>query len=280
MASSIPPKTSHLERTAAEPRNQFSAGQWLDVFCPGIPRAGGFTITSPPSLAAATAQSPGYLELAVQKSPGNPPAAWLWQDPSSSLLDQHLQVRVGGSFVWPPPALLSTTDNENDAATTTKPETRRVVLVAGGVGINPLMSMLSAMAEKENQDGSVDFQVQMLYSMKDPGPGRRHATKLLFLERIAEIFASGRVQGKLQLYLTGAEGDGSVAWRGGEIAFRGRRITKEDLRQAVGEDPVERKSTVAYVCGVPNMTDEFVKELSSEDGLGMGPERVLCEKWW
>ncbi|KAF7526496.1 hypothetical protein G7054_g10758 [Neopestalotiopsis clavispora] len=275
MASSIPPKTSHLERTAAEPRDQFLPGQWLDVFCPGIPRAGGFTITSPPSLTATTkSQQPGYLELAVQKSPGNPPAAWLWQDPPSSILGQVLQVRVGGSFVWPPPTLAA---DQLEAI-------RRVVLVAGGVGINPLMSMLSDISEQQQQQESKDdaagLEVRLLYSIKDPGPDRRDAVNLLFLERIAEIFASGRVKGELQLYLTGAHGDGSVVCKGGEIPFQGRRITREDLRQAVGEDPLERKKTVAYICGVPSMTDEFVKELSSEDGLGMGPERVLCEKWW
>lgn len=208
----------------------------------------------------------------MQKSPGNPPAAWLWQDPPSSILGQALQIRVGGSFVWPPPTLAA---DQLGAI-------RRVVLVAGGVGINPLMSMLSDIAEQQQESkyDAAGIEVRLLYSIKDPGPERRDAAKLLFLERIAEIFANGRVKGELQLYLTGAHGDGSIAWKGGEIPFRAMRITREDLRQAVGEDPSERKKTVAYVCGVPKMTDEFVKELSSEDGLGMAPERVLCEKWW
>lgn len=61
------------------------------------------------------------MELAVQKSPSNPPAAWLWR-PREEILGKELSVRVGGSFVWPPSGI----DIE---------EIRNVVFVAGGVGI-------------------------------------------------------------------------------------------------------------------------------------------------
>lgn len=112
------------------PDGQFLPGQWLDVFVPGTSKPGGFTITSAPSRAqekspppardppadgaassshaAATgpAQEP-YLELAVQKSPDNPPAQYLWR-PASEILSSELRVRVGGSFVWPPPGVQPT----------------------------------------------------------------------------------------------------------------------------------------------------------------------------
>lgn len=137
------------------PHQQFLPGQWLDVYVPGVPKAGGFTITSTPSRArgrrtsalstesaAVTAAGeevgggggePGayayaYLELAVQKSPENPPAAWLWQE-EGTILDKELRVRVGGSFVWPPPGI------------NVRSSLRKAVFVAGGVGVNPLMSM-------------------------------------------------------------------------------------------------------------------------------------------
>lgn len=137
------------------PHQQFLPGQWLDVYVPGVPKAGGFTITSTPSRArgrrtsalstesaAVTAAGeevgggggePGayayaYLELAVQKSPENPPAAWLWQE-EGTILDKELRVRVGGGFVWPPPGI------------NVRSSLRKAVFVAGGVGVNPLMSM-------------------------------------------------------------------------------------------------------------------------------------------
>ena len=84
------------------------------MFVPGIPKAGGFTITSSPS-------ANKLVELAVQKSPDNPPAAWLWR-PKKELLGEELIVRVGGSFVWPPPGV----DIEN---------VDHVLFIAGGIGI-------------------------------------------------------------------------------------------------------------------------------------------------
>lgn len=150
------PYLSHLERTAAEPREiglhpvtlagidqvndnirllqldfhdaqngvSFQAGQWLDVFVPDplVKKPGGFTVTSPPASALPNSRNkkPPHIELAVQYSPRNPPAAWLWQ-PSSQILGKSLHIRFGGSFIWPP------------ANRTQLP--KKVVMVAGGVGI-------------------------------------------------------------------------------------------------------------------------------------------------
>lgn len=91
---------------------------------PDIENPGGFTITSPPSKAFKSTSAAGgqpssstnadhenppnpYLELAVQKSPDNIVAKWLWQ-PVPSILSSEIQVRVGGSFVWPPPGIVPT----------------------------------------------------------------------------------------------------------------------------------------------------------------------------
>jgi hypothetical protein len=62
-----------------------------------------------------------YFELAIQNSPNNPPAAWLWR-PAEEIQGQEIKVRVGGSFVWPPPGL------DVD-------KIKRVMFIAGGVGI-------------------------------------------------------------------------------------------------------------------------------------------------
>jgi hypothetical protein len=105
-------------------------GQWLDVFIPSLPKAGGFTLTSTP--AQALPPDP-FLELAVQKSPDNPPAAWLWRKPSH-ILGSELKVRVGGSFTWPPNGW-SKEQIEN---------VQKVVFVAGGVGIKCVPSIILA----------------------------------------------------------------------------------------------------------------------------------------
>jgi NAD(P)H-flavin reductase len=108
----------------ANHNSKFLPGQWLDVHVPGVEKAGGFTITTPPRYATSTSMNPNYrpyVELAVQKSPDNPAAAWLWQ-PVKEIQGKELAVRVGGSFVWPPPGI-----DTNDI--------KRIVLIAGGVGI-------------------------------------------------------------------------------------------------------------------------------------------------
>ena len=84
----------------------------------GLLKPGGFTITSTPQNASTSAE---FLELAVQRSPRNPAAGWLWR-PEAEILGETLLVRVGGSFVWPPPGV----DVEG---------VERVVLIAGGVGV-------------------------------------------------------------------------------------------------------------------------------------------------
>ncbi|KAK0728162.1 hypothetical protein B0T26DRAFT_748425 [Lasiosphaeria miniovina] len=271
-------KEGHLERTANEPRDLFLPGQWLDVYVPTVAKPGGFTITSAPSSAAA-ARRPGYLELAIQQSPDNAPAAWLWQQPADKILGSELRVRVGGSFVWPPAPPF---------------EPRRAVFVAGGVGINPLMSILSALAESSRR--RADVEVCVLYSVKMPSPtltGAISADGILFLDRIAALLGSTAQQppplrGALELYLTGgggaeqtaAPGNGRqevLACNGIDVPFSRRRITVQDIESALGHD---KESAVVYICGVPVMTDEFVRGLYSLGGLGLKTHQVLFEKWW
>lgn len=75
---------------------------------------------APPESTGAQGRPP-YVELAVQKSPSNPAAAWLWR-PEDEIVGKELSVRVGGSFVWPPPGV-------------GVEAIKKIVFVAGGVGI-------------------------------------------------------------------------------------------------------------------------------------------------
>ncbi|TVY65625.1 Oxidoreductase NAD-binding domain-containing protein [Lachnellula suecica] len=293
LKASIP----HLERTAKEPRDnrlhkvvlnridqvnddirlfrlapvesergimKFLPGQWLDVHVPTISKAGGFTITSPPSFL--TSSNP-YVELAIQKSPSNPPAAWLWR-PSEDILGSELQVRVGGSFTWPP-AHFQLKGRK----------LKRVVFVAGGVGINPLMSMLSQLVIDKD-----DFEVKFLYTTKDPGGS--NLAQILFLERVEQMIASLGDRGQLKLFLTPrayaisedsrTSEDGQTS-HAKKLSITKKRIGREDLLQSLG--PVEERSgTACYVCGVPGMTDEFVD--LAQKAEGMDPQNVFFEKWW
>lgn len=209
--------------------------------------------------------SQGYLELAVQKT-ANPPAVWLWQH-VSDIIDRELQVRVGGSFVWPPPGRDIT-------------GIRRVVFVAGGVGINPLISMLSHLS----QMSCLPYEIRFVYSVRDPAPDRK-ASKILFLNRLQSIFENSGITGKLFLHLTRAHG-GNTGTASDSIDFLSgkhycnvitRRFTATDLVEQLG--PMERrKDTLCYICGTPAMTDELIKV--AQEAEGMDAHHVLFERWW
>ncbi|KAF1841315.1 uncharacterized protein K460DRAFT_318122 [Cucurbitaria berberidis CBS 394.84] len=304
---------SHQERTATEPREKelhtaivskitpvndriktirfdigdkngfnFLPGQWLDVFVPDVEKAGGFTITSSPrdALPQTDPEHRPYFELAIQDSPTNPPAAWLWQ-PVEEIQGKEVKVRVGGSFVWPPLGL--------DAK-----RIKRAVFIAGGVGINPIMSMLSYIHRSYP-----NLQVRVLYSTKVPshetGP-----TEVLYLPEILDLFRRPRSEttiDRLELFFTGT-------WDGSDMGTKNEapinplmaltlpkldsdtevpvlawthRIDESALSNAVG-DPKQAQASVFYVCGPPDMTDELVQFLKEQKSVK--PERVFCEKWW
>ncbi|KAF2703976.1 hypothetical protein K504DRAFT_391407 [Pleomassaria siparia CBS 279.74] len=313
----IPAKVnlSHEERTASEPRAtglqriildevttvndtirtfrfvipnptgiNFLPGQWLDVYVPGIAKAGGFTITSSPRDAVPSysdSASKLFLELAVQKSPNNPPAAWLWQ-PVNSIRGKELQVRVGGNFVWPPPGV-----NMGGIS--------RAVFIAGGVGINPLVSMLSVILK---EDPSLD--VCLMYSTKLPRIPSRSAkpSEVLFLPRILELFGSAHARhgrrnySRIELFFT-SSGEGemddeeeypnfdeileSLGAPDLPVVISPNRMAALDVSINVGTKDEQRKS-VFYVCGPPDMTDEITKFLGRQHDVDKA--RVLCEKWW
>ncbi|KAL7806102.1 hypothetical protein V8C44DRAFT_351847 [Trichoderma aethiopicum] len=305
-------REGHLERTADEPRDavlhevrlerieqvnervrlfrlrllsgpvNFLPGQWLDTYIPGVPKAGGFTITSAPSSSSPSSSpsssEPPYFELAVQESPENEPAAWLWR-PKDEILGERLRVRVGGRFVFPP--LIAPWVKEEDASAgggDVGNGLKRVVFVAGGVGVNPLASMLSYIADNNNNSAAekqaplVVDDVVFLYVSKMPRSGR--LSDILFLDRITRFFGEGSVRGRVKLSST-ITGGMMREMNGTRVEVHRRRITSADVEDAVGNgrhDP----GTVVYVCGPRGMTDELVERLAGF----MDSRRVLTEKWW
>lgn len=200
----------------------------------------------------------------MQDSPDNPAAAWLWR-PEEDILGATLEVRIGGSFVFPPAGL----DGE---------KVRRVVLVAGGVGVNPLMSILSHIGET-----NTGTEVRVMYGSKVPRGG---VGSIVFVDRIAGLFREGKVRGSVRLFATAEpaqqhldelSGKGALETAGVEV--QRRRMSVKDVEEAVTSGGRE-DSTLVYVCGPPAMTDEFAAKLISKDGMAMDPTKVLTEKWW
>ena len=99
------------------------------------------------------------------------------------------------------------------------------------------------------------------------------------------IAATANTNITLRLFMTGTGQTGRIEH--GRLPNRtfARRISKEDLLLAldgydrdVSNVASGRTGTVCFVCGPPNMTDDFVAFLACQPG--MAEDRVLCEKWW
>ena len=155
---------------------------------------------------------------------------------------------------------------------------------------SPLISILSHLSESPH---ILPSKIHFLYTTRQSTPDIHSTLKsTLFLDRLTSIARQHPSQIQLDIFITppgpdltpdGAPGSGSDHIADASqtttqpFNLHQRRITREDLISALG--PVERrKDAVAYVCGPPAMTDEFVAVLRGAEGV-VG-ERVLCEKWW
>jgi ferredoxin-NADP reductase len=182
---------------------------------------------------------------------------------------------VGGAFVYPPSSYTLEEASTID----------RTVFIAGGVGINPIISMLSAMALRApGWVGGMVRNVRVLYATR-----RINEEDVLFEDRLssmAEKYRAGHAGDKLTevnfeftLFETsGKSGRSEENRRKGTAMKREyRRISNDDLSVALGPKG-GRANTLVYVCGPPDWTDECVKFL--QQSPGMDEKRVLCEKWW
>ncbi|KAK0661179.1 hypothetical protein QBC41DRAFT_368588 [Cercophora samala] len=261
-------KTTHIDRTAHEPRDNVL----IPPPSPSIPK-----LTHTP-------------KLAIQSSPLNPPAAYLWQNPSL-LLQTPVRIRIGGSFTYPPqitpppPSTSSTT-----TSTSTPPpvplDFKNLLLIAGGVGINPLISILSHIATLPPHHRP--HQTTLFYTLKDPNNQIQSGdtSQALFLDRIIRLFSqTDGLNGSIKLFLTGGgphtdkTSTSEIPTQGITLPFEKRRISLSDVAKAIGED---KDNIAVYICGVPSMTDQLVAGLTSPSpqGLGIEKNRVLYEKWW
>ena len=108
----------------------FEPGQWVDFYIPDIDKIGGYSITSMPS------ELP-RLDLVIKTS-AHPPAAWCTQ---IAAVGDRVTLHVGGKFVLQ--------------------QAQSNLFVAGGVGINPLYSMLRVLCSSESNQ-----KVALLYTAK------------------------------------------------------------------------------------------------------------------
>mmetsp|Transcript_91206 Transcript_91206/g.292859 ORF Transcript_91206/g.292859 Transcript_91206/m.292859 type:complete len:309 (-) Transcript_91206:75-1001(-) len=264
-------RPDHLTRTAGEPREDivsdakliavheetptvrelvlevsdqaftFRAGNWVDFFIDGCPKIGGYSMCSTPS------ELP-KLRLAVKRSL-HPPAAWCHSE--ACAIGAHVQMKAGGKFCW-------------DPAGYAERSAEHLLLVAGGIGINPLYSMAQAALLAPRSSFPQLRRISLLYSASRP-------SELAYRLHLEEL-ARGDERLRLSLRVTRNDGAEQEPWEG----LTGR-VGVAELRAALSEESAGSK-VVSYVCGPPAMTDALVDVLRSE--LGLPKEMVRSEKWW
>jgi len=267
-------RPDHLTRTATEPREdfivparivevrqltptvkelelgveadcdfRFRAGNWVDFFIDqdGVDKVGGYSICSIP-------RDLPRLRLAVKLSK-HPPAAWCHEH---AVAGKYVKLKVGGSFFFDPQIHGQTL--------------RNLVLVAGGIGINPLYSMLQEAVMHSARFPDLRCGT-LLYSAAVP-------SEMAYREHLQQLV---RDAPWLQLDLRVTRNYGVRARREPWDGAVGR-IDAEAVWNAVGRGGGVDGALV-YVCGPPSMTDELVAELGP-GGRGLPLAQLRFEKWW
>jgi len=228
-----------LTLKVADPRFSFAVGNWVDVFIEGVEKVGGYSMTSTP-------QELPTLRLAVKRSK-HPPAAWVHSEDAT--VGATVQVKAGGRFGWTPD---------------TAPQMRHLLLVAGGIGINPLFAIMQAVQMAPPAEVPRLERISLLYSASRP-------SELAYLSEIEQIARSDQ---RVRIYSTVTRNSAPEEPWGNSVG----RIDAQALDKAIRDSRVATADTFSYVCGPPAMTDDLVQCVLEEAHLPR--ENVFFEKWW
>ncbi len=222
--SQASPTTKALRLDTGGSRLPFSPGQWVDFYADvgGEIGCAGYSITSSPS------RSDG-LELAVKLVGENPVTHYVHE---RARVGDVVEVAVGGDFLY-------TADMGGPLA-----------LVAGGIGITPLMSIVRYV--NESVPG---VRITLLYSARTPD-------ELLFRD---ELEAIARSNPDIVCHFTVTRPGGSD-WTG--------RVGRID--RAMATDAGIDAESLFFICGPPPMIDDMVDLATS---LGAHPSRIRYEGW-
>ena len=127
---------------------------------------------------------------------------------------------------------------------------KELVLIAGGTGIAPLMSMIRYITQRK-----LPVKITLIYSNKTP-------EDIIFQKELQSL-ESRNVQLRCVHTLTRPEG---YAWQGPT-----GRISQELLEQNISN-----KQALFYICGPKAMIQSCVELLK---GLGIDSSRIKLEKW-
>lgn len=137
-----------------------------------------------------------------------------------------------------------------------------LLLLAGGVGINPHLSILSWLSQS-SQHRQYLKSVKLLYASREDG--------LAFVDRLSQYsnFLS------TELFLTGAVSNSANS----SFPTQHRRLEDQDVLKALQDMP----DPLVYICGPTQMTDHLEDMLSrgrDYGGAGLSKDCIRLEKWW
>ena len=202
------------------------AGQWVDFFVTleGAEAVGGYSITSSP------AEQTTFSLAVKQDGSDHPVTNWLHED---ARVGDKVEVALGGDFYYEP--------DEADS----------VVLIAGGIGLTPLMSIVRSANELATRT-----RLTLVYSASTPD-------ELLFREELTSIAAANP---RIRHVFTVTQ-EASETWKG-----HSGRIDADLLKsESVDLD------ALYFVCGPPAMIRAMIAMLR---GLGVQRARIRYEQWW
>jgi len=239
----LSPTVKGIDLAVKNPSFSFKAGQWVDVFIPNENQVGGFSMCSAPSLMETNSE----IQLAIKFSSW-PPSNWIHK---SGKVGDKLAIRAGGDFHYDP------------SLTEKMPN---LVLIAGGVGINPLLSILLHLSTKCESSPNVEHfpeHLTLLYSAKSK-------EEILFKDVISNL------KTKLKTFTAAyfITGSGIESEGASSKEFKRGRISDADLIQAVEKNG---DNSLYFMCGPPPMIDHCQSRLVN---MGVARDRIIFEKWW
>jgi hypothetical protein len=284
----------------------YEPAQWADVEVlshPSLP-VGGYSFTSAPNLPQDMAQALGVpqlpsVELAIRAS-RHPTAAYLCSD--ECRVGEQLRLRPGGTLFKPiQQALLAAAGGAARASALGGGGRTRllghILLVAGGVGINPLLSLAYAVSGLPHPP-----RLSLIYSARTPAD-------LVFAKEIKELQAwrnAARPSAPpMDVTFAVTRGAHSASASASDLAHFGGildpllfvqqgRVTPAQLVEAVRRGRVglsDDEKTMSFVCGPRGLMEETIRVLRAEahaeaearEEQRQGrpvPLEVHHESWW
>ncbi|XP_071803437.1 oxidoreductase NAD-binding domain-containing protein 1-like isoform X2 [Asterias amurensis] len=239
----VSPSVKYLTLKVANPNFHFKAGQWVDFFISGVRIVGGYSMCTSPKLLRTDSQ----LGLVIKYSE-YAPAFWVH---TKCKVGDVVGVRVGG-------------DQINYDPTPGDPSWD-VLLLAGGIGINPMYSILQQVRDlhQERMNDPMAYKpgkVELLYSASS-------MKELIFKESI-EAIASGAEDINCHFFVTKEKITPSTH-------ISDKRIDSEAIATAIQR--LDKENLRCFICGPPPMIADMETHLEE---CGIRQDQIHCEKWW